>query len=63
MIWTTHYQKNKEKLLKWTKDYYQNNEKRLWEQTKSKYWELSYEEKNEKREYGRNRYQSMFEEN
>ena len=35
----------------------------MWEQAKNKYTELSDKKKNEKREYGRNRYENMSEEN
>ena len=57
----THYQKQRDVILKWAKDYYENDQKRLKEQAKSKYKQLSEEEKNIKREYGRNRYHNMSE--
>ena len=43
------------------KEYYENNKERLQEQALHKYGELSNEEKNIKREYGRNRYGNMTE--
>ena len=59
----THYQKHRDVILKWAKDYYENDQKRLREQAKSKYKQLSEEGKNIKREYGRNRYHNMSEKN
>ena len=55
---TTYYQKNIETVLNRAKDYYQNKEV-LGEQAKNKYRELSEEEKNIKREYGKNRYRIL----
>ena len=43
------------------KEYYENNKERLQEQALHKYGELSNEEKNIKREDGRNRYGNMTE--
>ena len=40
-------------ILNRPKDYYENNEELLRERTKNKYRELSKEEKNIKREYGK----------
>ena len=57
----THYQKHKNVILKWAKDYYENDQKILREQAKSKYKQLFEEEKNIKREYGRNRYHNVSE--
>ena len=54
---------NREKLLNQAKEYYENNKERLQEQDRNKYRELYNEEKNIKREYGRNRCQNMSEEN
>ena len=45
-------------ILNRAKDFYENNKKRLREQAKDKYRNLS-EDKNKKREYGRNRYNNM----
>ena len=59
----THYQKHRDVILKWANDYYENDQKRLREQAKSKYKQLSEEGKNIKREYGRNRYHNMSEKN
>ena len=56
----TYYQGNKI-ILERVKKYCDNNKERLWEQAVNKYRELSNEEKNIKREYGRNRYENMFE--
>ena len=58
----TYYQSNRDVILNRTKDYYENNEKRLREQTRNKYRNLSEEEKNKKREYGKSRYHNMSEE-
>ena len=33
---TTYYQKNKEKLSNWAKEFYENSKERLWEQAKNK---------------------------
>ena len=52
---TTYYQRNREVILNRAKDYYENNKELLRERerAKSKYRELSEEEKNIKREYGK----------
>ena len=55
MSGTTYYQRNREVILNRAKRYYDNIEV-LREKAKNKYRELSEEEKNIKREYGRNRY-------
>ena len=57
----TYYQKNKDLILNKAKDYYENNKERLGEQARDKYKNLSEEEKNKKREYGKNRYHIMSE--
>ena len=44
------------------KKYYENNEKVLKDKTRNKYRDLSDEEKNMKRKYGRNRYHNVSEE-
>ena len=44
-------------ILNRTKDYYENDKKRLREQAREKYRNLS--DKNKNREYGRNRYHNM----
>ena len=46
-------------ILKRAKDYYENDKKRLKEQVRDKYRNLSDKEKNKKREYGRNRYRNI----
>ena len=53
------YQKNRNVILNKAKDYYKNNKERLKEQARDKYRSLSEEEKNIKREYGKNRYHNM----
>ena len=55
-------QRNKKKILNRAKDYYKNNRERLKKQERKKYRELPVEEKNIKREYGKNRYKNMSEE-
>ena len=50
---TTYYQRNREVILNRAKDYYENNKELLRERAKNKYRELSEEEKNIKREYGK----------
>ena len=49
----TYYQRNRDVILNRAKDYYENDNKRLREQARDKYRNLS-EEKNKKREYGKN---------
>ena len=58
----TYYQRNQNVILNRAKDYYENDKKRLREQAKNKYRNLSEEETNKKREYGENRYHNMSEE-
>ena len=48
----TYYQRNWDVILNRAKDY-ENDKERLREQTRDKYRNLSEEEKNEKREYGK----------
>ena len=50
---TTYCQRNREVILNRAKDYYENNKKILRERAKNKYRELSEEEKDIKREYGK----------
>ena len=50
---TTCYQRNREVVLNKAKGYYENNKELLSERAKNKYRELSEEEKNIKREYGK----------
>ena len=47
------YQRNWDVILNRAKDYYENDKERLREQTRDKYINLSEEEKNKKREYGK----------
>ena len=49
-------------ILNRAKDYYENDKKRLREQARDKYRNLSEEEKNEKRKHGKSRYHNMSEE-
>ena len=49
----THNQKIRDVILNKAKDYYKNNKERLREQARDKYRNLSEEEKNKKREYGK----------
>ena len=56
----TYYKKNRGVILNRAKDQYENDKERLREQAVDKYRNLP--EKKIKREYGRNRYHSMFEE-
>ena len=46
-------------ILNSAKDFYKNYKKRLKEQARNKYRELSEEEKNIKTEYGKNRHHNM----
>ena len=48
-------------MLSKVKDYYKNNKDGLREQARHKHRNLSEEEKNKKREYGKNRYHNMSE--
>ena len=60
----TYYQKirdskiERDVILNRSKDYYQNNKKRLRVQTRDRYRNSSEEEKNKIREYGKNRYRN-----
>ena len=49
----TYYQRNRDVKLNRAKNYYENNKKRLREQARDKYRNLSEEEKKKKREYGK----------
>ena len=59
---TAYDQKNRNVILNRAKHYYENDEKRLREQARDNYRNLSEEDKNKKGEYGRNRYHNMSEE-
>ena len=63
---TTYYQINREIILNEAKEYDKNDKERYIERergrAKNKYRELSEKEKNEKREYQKNRYHNMYEE-
>ena len=52
----TYYQRNWDVILNRTKDYYGNDIERLREHARDKCRNLSEEEKNKKREYGKSRY-------
>ena len=54
--------KKRDVILNRAEDYYKNDRERLREQARDKCKNLSGEEENEKRKYGRNRYQNMSEE-
>ena len=58
---TIYNQRNREVILDRAKDYYKNNKKIIKRKSKSKYRELSEEEKTQ-REYGGNRHLNMSEE-
>ena len=60
----TYYQKTRNMILNRSKDYYENNKERLRlkARDKYKYKDLSEEEKNKQREYGKNRRRNMSEE-
>ena len=62
---TTYYHRNRKVILNRGKDYYEDNKELLRERerAKNKYRELSEEEKNIKRGYGKKRYHNMSEEN
>ena len=49
----TYYQRNRDVILNRAKAYYENDQERLREQARDKYRDLSEEEKNKKREYGK----------
>ena len=59
---TTYYHKNRDVILNRAKDFYENNKKRLREQARHNYRNLSEDDENKTREYGRNRYYNMSEE-
>ena len=61
MSGTTYCERNKDVILNRANLYYENNKEVLREKAKNKYCELSEEEKNKKRGYGRNRYHNMSE--
>ena len=50
----TYYQKNREIILNRAKNYNENHKERLQGQARDKYRNLSEEDKNKKREYGKN---------
>ena len=60
---TAYHEENREIILNRGNEYYKNNQVRLREKARNKYWELSDKEKNIKREYGRNRYENTSKEN
>ena len=51
----TYYQRNKDIILNSAQDYYESDKERFREQANDKYWNLSEEDKNKEREYGRNK--------
>ena len=56
---TTYYQRNREAILHRAKQYHNDHNEVLKERERNKYRELSEEEKNTKREYGRNRCEAL----
>ena len=58
---TTYYQRNRVVILNRAKDYYKNDKERLSDNARDKYTNLSEEEQNKNRKYGRNKYHNMFE--
>ena len=56
----TYYQKNRDVIVNEVKDYYKSNKARLMGQARDKYRTLSEEEKNKKREYGKNSYLAVY---
>ena len=56
---TTYCQRLGDVILNRAKDYYENDKERLKKQARDKDRNLSEEEKNKKREYGRNRYHNL----
>ena len=55
----TYHQKNRDVILNLAKGYYENDTERLRRKVIDKYRNISVEEKNKKREYGKNRYRNM----
>ena len=49
----TYYQRNRDVIPNRAKDYYENDKERLTGQARDKYWNLSEEEKDKLREYGK----------
>ena len=58
----TYHQKNRDVILNLAKGYYENDTERLRRKVIDKYRNISVEETNKKREYGKNRYRNMSEE-
>ena len=58
----TYYQRNRDVILNRPKGQHESDKKRLREQARDKYRNLSEEVKNKKREYAKNRYRNMSEE-
>ena len=52
-VYLTYYQRDRDVILNRAKDHYANDKEKLREQARNKYRNLS-EEKNKKREYGKN---------
>lgn len=60
-IYLSYYQRNKELISAKVKEYYKNNKDRLSKQARE-ISQFAWRKKNEKREYSKNRYQNMTEE-
>ena len=56
----TYYQRNREVILNRAKGYLENDKERLREQARGKHRNLSEEEKNKKRKYGKNWYYNVW---
>ena len=52
-VYLTYYQRNREVILNRAKDYYENDKERLREQARNKYRNLSKEEEEKKRIWGK----------
>ena len=57
----TYYQRNRNVILNRAKVYYENDKERLKKHARDKYRDLSEEETNKRREYGKNRHHNMSE--
>ena len=59
----TYYQRNRKRILKRVKEYYEKNNDRIRNQARNKHRELSGEKKEIKREYGRNTKKEEYQKN
>ena len=58
----THYQRNRDKILNKTKEYYQKNKEKRKEYRKNRHYNMTSEEKNKVNEYRKNWYHLLDEE-